>query len=196
MLKIGLTGNMGSGKSTVSKLFEPLGFKVFDMDIIAKDLYHIPEVTRKAEKILNISIQLPNGNINYPAIAEKYFNNRDIYVSLNEVLFDVLREKTKCIINENLNNNIIIEAAMLFEIGLQQYFDHIIVVSASLEERMDRVFKRNGWSREKFLERENNQLAQDYKEAHANYIIYNDTHSSVTMQVNNIIDKLLLNKKI
>ena len=189
MIKLGLTGNLGSGKTSVAKVFESFGFKIFYADDNAKYLYKIPSIKTEIESLLNTSISTYNGEINYKLIADKYFFDSTIYKKINEILYPVLQKKIKTE-TELLSSNVIVEAAMLFEIGLESFFDYIITVSTPLEERMNRVFKRNGFEKDEFMIREDMQSDPLLKEAKSDFIIYNNEQSSVIEQVNDILNKI------
>jgi len=189
MIKIGLTGNLGSGKSTVAKVFETFGFKILDADAMAKELYNLPDIRKQVESLMGISIENPDGTINYSIIAAYYFNKPGIYSALNKILYPQLQKNIEAEIAAQ-KSNVIVEAAMLFEIGMQQFFDYVITVSTPMEERMQRVYKRNGSSREQFMEREKLQSPAEWKETQSNFIIRNDERSSVIAQVSSIIESL------
>lgn len=189
MITIGLTGNIGSGKSTVAKIFQSFGFDFLDADAMAKELYNIDEIRIKVEKLLGKSILKKDGKIDYKIISEQYFNNVEIYKSLNNILYPALQQKIKKE-TSNSKKNLIIEAAMLFEIGSNSLYDYIITVSAPIEERMERIKKRNGFSTELFMERENNQSSATWKEQHSDFIIYNNKGAELITQVSNILKKI------
>lgn len=189
MITIGLTGNLGSGKSTVAKVFESFSFRILDADAMAKDLYFIPEIRQQVEQLLGESILNPDSSINYRKIADYYFNKPGIYKALNEILYPELQKNIKNEINAT-GDNVVVEAAMLFEIGMGKSFDYVITVSTPVEERIQRVYKRNGCSREQFMEREKLQSPAEWKETKADFVIRNDERSSVVTQVNRIVEKL------
>ena len=189
MITIGLTGNIGSGKSTVAKIFQSFGFDFLDADTMAKELYDIDEIRIKVEKLLGKFILKKDGKIDYKIISEQYFNNVKIYKSLNNILYPALQQKIKKE-TSNSKKNLIIEAAMLFEIGSNSLYDYIITVSAPIEERMERIKKRNGFSTELFMERENNQSSATWKEQHSDFIIYNNKGAELITQVSNILKKI------
>lgn len=189
MITIGLTGNIGSGKSTVAKIFQSFGFDFLDADTMAKELYDIDEIRIKVEKLLGKSILKKDGKVDYKIISEQYFNNVEIYKSLNNILYPALQQKIKKE-TSNSKKNLIIEAAMLFEIGSNSLYDYIITVSAPIEERIERIKKRNGFSTELFMERENNQSSATWKEQHSDFIIYNNKGAELITQVSNILKKI------
>ncbi|HBG71067.1 MAG: dephospho-CoA kinase [Bacteroidetes bacterium GWF2_43_63] len=189
MIKIGLTGNLGSGKSTVAKVFETFGFRILDADAMAKQLYLIPDIRKQVESLLHVSIVKADNTINYQIIADYYFNKPGIYSALNKILYPELQKNIEAEITAQ-KDNVIVEAAMLYEINMQPLFDYVITVSTPMEERMQRVYKRNGSSREQFMEREKLQSPAEWKETQADFIVRNDERSSVIAQVNNIIKSL------
>lgn len=190
MKTIGLTGNLGSGKSTVAKVFESFGYVILDADAMAKELYFVPEIRIKVEELLGEPISNEDGSIKYNRIAEHYFNKPGIYLALNSILYPALQKKIEATV-ESLNDKpVLIEAAMLFEIGLKDSFEYTITVSTPIEERIHRVYNRNGSSREQFMEREKLQSPAEWKEKHADYVIRNDERSSVVAQVNRIVQAI------
>jgi len=191
MIKIGLTGNLGSGKSTVAKVFETFGFKILDADDMAKQLYHIPDIRQQVESLLGVAIENADGTINYRLIADHYFNKPGIYAALNKILYPELLKNIEAQIAVQ-TSNVIVEAAMLFEIEMQHVFDYVITVSTPVEERMQRVYKRNSSSREQFMEREKLQSPPEWKETKADFVILNDERSSVIAQVCRILQQLSL----
>ena len=189
MIKIGLTGNLGSGKSTVAKVFETFGFKILDADDMAKQLYHIPAIRQQVETLLGVSILSDDDSVNYKTIADYYFNKPGIYAALNKILYPELQKNIEAEIAAR-TSNVIVEAAMLFEIEMQHVFDYVITVSTPVEERIQRVYKRNGSSREQFMEREKLQSPAEWKETKADFVIRNDERSSVIAQVDRIVRQI------
>jgi len=189
MIKIGLTGNLGSGKSTVAKVFETFGFRILDADAMAKQLYLVPDIQKQVESLLGVSITHADGTINYSIIADYYFNKPGIYSALNQILYPQLQKNIETEIAAQ-TSHVIVEAAMLYEIGMQQSFDYVITISTPIEERMQRVYKRNGSSREQFMEREKLQSPPEWKETQAHFVIHNDERSSVIAQVSRIVESL------
>ncbi|NLL27718.1 MAG: dephospho-CoA kinase [Bacteroidales bacterium] len=189
MIAIGLTGNIGSGKSTIAKIFQSFGFDFLDADVMAKELYYIDEIRVRIEKLLGKSILNKDGKVDYKIISEQYFNNAEIYKSLNNILYPALQQKIKKEIS-NSKKNLIIEAAMLFEIGFCSLYDYIITVSAPIEERIERIKKRNGFSTELFMEREKNQSSASWKEQNSDFVIYNNNGTELIPQVSNILKKI------
>ncbi|MBN2729983.1 MAG: dephospho-CoA kinase [Bacteroidales bacterium] len=189
MISIGLTGHIGSGKSSVAKIFESFGFEIFDADILAKNLYEIPEIQKNVEQILGIPIRDSKGKIAYKAMAEIYFNNESLYHRLNSVLYPALTNYTKHLIQES-KNNILIEAAMFFEIGLQDLFTYKIHVSAKQEIRHDRLQKSRNMSVELIKEREKMQGSERIKEKRSDFVIQNNEEDFLIVKVENILKEI------
>ncbi|PLW91853.1 MAG: dephospho-CoA kinase [Marinilabiliales bacterium] len=189
MISIGLSGNIGSGKSSVAKVFASFGFVVYDADLLAKRLYKFENIEAEIEKILEITIRKKDGNIDYKSIAKKYFNDESIYHRVNSILYPALKELIRMMISES-NQDILVEAAMLYEIGLQDLFDYRINVSAPAEIRHRRLNESRNMSREQIEEREKMQGSERIKEKRSDFIIHNNEEQFVIVQVEEILKKI------
>lgn len=185
MLKIGITGNIGSGKSTVARVFEILGVKVFYADAGAKAV-----MTTDALLIEGIKSTFGNeayftdGSLNRKHIAGIVFNNDAELKKLNALVhpavFRAFDEWTKAFANESY---VIKEAAVLFESGSYKFCDKTVLVSAPLEMRIDRVMKRDGVSRAEVEAREARQFSEDKKKELADFILRNDDTQLLIPQI-------------
>ncbi|MGI4750453.1 MAG: dephospho-CoA kinase [Janthinobacterium lividum] len=193
MLKVGITGNIGSGKTTVSKVFELLGIPVFYADFHAKKVMTEDAVLVKSiRKNFGAEAYLENGSLNRKYISGIVFNNEIELQKLNALVhpavfraFDVWAE------DYQHKKYVLKEAALLFESGSNQQCDYTIVVSAALEERVRRVMVRDQIMEMEVLRREEKQMPQAEKEAKADYIIQNDAKVLVIPQVLKIHEQLL-----
>lgn len=190
MKTIGLTGNIGSGKSTVAKVFAAFGFEILDADALAKSLYHQDEIRIQVETLLGETIVDSEGKIDYACIARHYFSHREKYDALNNILYPALQKLVKAEMEARGDKPVLVEAAMLFEAGLENEFDCVVAVSAPVNLRMSRVQERNGLSPEQFMERENRQMSAQEKETRANFVILNDESRSVIEQVQKVVEQL------
>lgn len=193
MLKIGITGNIGSGKTTVCKLFELLQIPVFYADFHAKkvmteDVVLIAEI----RKNFGAEAYFADGNLNRKHISNIVFNNDTELNRLNSLVhpavfraFDVWAEAYQH------KKYVLKEAAILFESGSNQQCDKTIVVSAALDVRVQRVIQRDNLTEQEVLRREKKQMPQEEKEAKADFVVLNDAQTLVIPQVLKIHQQLL-----
>lgn len=185
MLKIGLTGNIGSGKTTVSKIFEVLGIPVFYADDAAKwvmvnDRQLISEL--KAE--FGTESYFEDGALNRKYIASIVFDNEEALAKLNSIVHPAtFRAFDSWLANITDAPYVVKEAALMFESDSYKYCDYKIMIQAPLETRIKRVMQRDGLSREEIEKREANQFPEDKKAELADYVIKNDDSELVIPQV-------------
>ena len=185
MLKIGLTGNIGSGKTTVAKVFELLGIPVFYADDEAKkvmvtdaDLIEAIKHTFGAESYLE------DGTLNRKHIAAIVFNNPAKLEKLNSLVHPAVFRAFEALESKAKNAPYIIrEAAILFESGSNKTCDKTIIVTAPLDTRIARVMLRDGISLQEVEKREARQISEEEKKKLADDIIINDDHQLVIPQV-------------
>lgn len=173
MLKIGITGGIGSGKSTVCKVFNILGIPVFYADIEAAVLMEgNPEVRKGINKIAGVDIY-SHGTLNKAGLASIIFNDP---VKLNEVNSLVHPLVFRSFIEWSGNQTapyVIIEAAILIESGGDVFVDKVITVVAPANERIDRVVKSKKLTREQVIERINIQTDDETRLNKSDYVINN-----------------------
>lgn len=191
MLKVGVTGGIGSGKTTVCQLFELLGVPVFYSDLVSKEiLAKDPEV--RDSVISLFGERAFNGSIPDRAfLASKVFNDAAALMALNAILHPKVREHFEQWCTQQNSEYVLNEAAILFEAGSHKKLDAVIVVSAPDELRIDRVIKRDGVSKEAVLERISKQMPQEEKVALADYVITNDEGTSLIEQVQSVHREIL-----
>lgn len=175
---IGLTGNIGSGKSTVAKTFEELGAKVIDADGIARAVVEPGKPALKelisefGEVILN-----DDGTLNRKHVADAVFNDEAKRERLNSIIHPRILEQ----INEYIDKYradgeeiVIIEAALLVEKrGLINFIDKLIVVSVDRETQIERVVTRDNLGRDEIVSRIESQMSNEDKTRQADFIIDN-----------------------
>lgn len=185
MLKIGLTGNIGSGKTTVAQVFELLGVPVFYADDEAKKVMVTDRLLMEGIKqTFGRQAYFDDGSLNRKYISGIVFNNKAELEKLNALVhpavfrafdsFDRLHKDAPYVIRE---------AAILFESGSYKMCDRAIMITAPLEVRIARVMERDGISRADVESREARQLSQDEKLKLANDVIINDGKQLVIPQV-------------
>jgi dephospho-CoA kinase len=185
MLKIGLTGNIGSGKSTVARVFEILGVKIFYADAEAKKVMTTDEeLIGGIKSAFGIEAYFPNGDLNRKHIANIVFKNEEELKRLNAMVhpavFKAFDEWAKAHTNQPY---VIKEAAVLFESESYKHCDKALLVSAPLEMRLKRVMDRDRVSRAEVEAREARQFTEERKKELADYILYNDDTQLVIPQI-------------
>ncbi|MEA3496143.1 MAG: dephospho-CoA kinase [Bacteroidota bacterium] len=185
MLKIGLTGGIGSGKSTISKIFEFLDIKIYNSDIRSKILIQKDKnLVERIKKEFGESMYDENNFLNKEKLSDIVFKNEKALKKLNSITHPAVEKDFENWCKENKNQKYIIkESAILFESGIENKMDAIISVYASKEIRIERIRKRDKISREKVLEIIKNQMPDSLKMAKSNYVIITDKSQSVIKQV-------------
>jgi len=194
MLKIGITGNIGSGKTTVSKVFEMLGVPVFYADFHAKKVMTEDAVLIKAiRNTFGEEAYFEDGNLNRKYISNIVFNNDAELNKLNALVHPaVFRAFDKWAEQFHQHFYVLKEAAILFESGSNLQCDKTIVVAAALDVRVQRVMERDHLTEEEVLRREKKQMPQAEKEAKADFIIHNNPQLMVIPQILQIHQQLLV----
>lgn len=185
MLKIGITGNIGSGKTTVSKVFEVLGVPVFYADEAAKNVMTADEILiGEIKAAFGADSYFNDGSLNRKHIANIVFNDTTQLAKLNSIVHPaVFRAFDTWVANIKNAPYVMKEAALLFESSSYKMCDKTIMVDAPLELRIKRVMQRDGFSREEILSREARQFTEERKVAMADFVIKNDATQLVIPQV-------------
>ena len=194
MILIGLTGGIGSGKSTVAGMFRTLGIPVYESDSRAKWLMeNNQEVKSKIKDLLGNDAYLPDQNLNRTWIASQVFKDQQKLDQLNRIVHPAVFEDLQSWASEHELTSapyLIQESALLFEENLTSRFNAVILVVANEETRISRVMARDKVNKEKVLSRIENQLTDDQKVPLADYVIFNDNERSLINQVMDI-DKMI-----
>ncbi|MBS1531326.1 MAG: dephospho-CoA kinase [Bacteroidetes bacterium] len=185
MLKAGITGNIGSGKTTVSKVFEVLGVPVFYADDAAKKVMTEDEILVSGLKeAFGEAAYFEDGSLNRKHIAGIVFNDQKELAKLNALVHPaVFRAFDSWVAQIKHAPYVMKEAALLFESDSYKMCDKTIMVTAPLELRIKRVMQRDGFSREEILAREARQFTEDKKIEMADFVIKNDDTELVIPQV-------------
>ncbi len=194
MLKIGITGNIGSGKTTVSKVFETLGIPVFYADDAAKAvMVNDPILIDGIKKTFGDESYFPDGSLNRKYIAGIVFNNDTELAKLNGLVHPAtFRAFDSWVKNVKNAHYVLKEAALLFESDSYKMCDYTIMVQAPLEVRINRVIKRDGLTRAEVESRNAHQFTEEKKTSLADYVIKNDGAELVIPQVLALHQKFLL----
>ena len=179
MLKVALTGGIGSGKSEVSALFNKWGAYIFDADIIAKQILDKNKTAQK-ELILEFGSDVisAEGIIDKKKLSRVAFQNEFNQLKLNTIIHPyVFKEIDLCfesIIEKGNHDIFIVDAALIYESGADIHMDYVIVITSHLRIRTERVMKKGDLSRDEFLKRVELQWPEKDKIEMADFIIYNN----------------------
>ncbi|TKD65851.1 dephospho-CoA kinase [Flavobacterium sp. ASW18X] len=188
---VGLTGGIGSGKSTVAKMFQELGIPVYIADEEAKKLMHTqPEVKSAIIHLLGKDAYL-NGRLNRAYIADKVFTNKGLLQELNAIVHPAVRTHFLEWVKKQEAPYVLQESALIFENNNEANFDAVILVTAPEEVRLARVVKRDQVALEKVRARMANQLAEAEKKDRATLVIENTLLSKTKEKVAKIHLNLL-----
>ncbi len=191
MLKIGLTGGIGSGKTTVAQIFEVLAIPVYYADQAARDLMNQdPELKKKIISTFGAAAY-KEGELDRSFLGGLVFADTEKLALLNSFVHPVtLRHATGWMQNQT-TPYAIKEAALIFEAGLEKFFDYIIGVTAPESLRMERVMKRDQATAKNVLLRMQQQMDEKEKISRCNFVIINDGKQAVLPQVLHIHETLL-----
>jgi dephospho-CoA kinase len=196
LLIIGVTGGIGSGKSTVSRILYDLGAKVIDVDRIAREVTDREEVMKKLKEVFGAGIETGNGKLDRNKLADLVFGRPDELLKLNQITHEYISSEILVTIKRLKQNKdveiVVIDAAIPFERGFIDITDKIWVVTADKEIRMKRIMERNGLSREEILKRMDSQIEdRDYLKI-ADKVLDNNGHIE---ELEKIVARLYVNLK-
>lgn len=193
MLKIGITGGMGSGKTTVCKIFQCLNIPIYDADYEAKNLYNTDLQLR--EEVIQIfgADVFTNDLLNHSLLAAKIFSNPEKRQALNAIVHPRVQVHSASWFEKQSGPYAMKEAALLIESGAYRQLDHVILVRAAQETRIQRVMKRNPtWNLEEIRKRMNVQMSDEEKKPFCQFEIINEEPHLLIPQVMHIHQQLCL----
>jgi dephospho-CoA kinase len=192
---IGLTGGIGSGKTTVARYIASQGIPVYIADEEAKKVMNTPDVVSLVAKAFGDSV-LENGVINRQKLAQLVFNAPEKLQQLNNIIHPKVKQDFENWVQKHHNHPFVIkEAAILFESGSYQFCDKIITVTAPENVRLQRVMSRDSVTKDQVLARIQNQWKEEEKIALSDYVIQNINIEDTKSQVDNILKTLKKNQK-
>lgn len=198
MLKIGITGGIGSGKTTVCKIFEILGVPVFYADLVAKVIMHTdPALRAGITEHFGPGAYFADGTLNRKFLAERVFTRQAELDKLNALVHPaVFRAFDQWLLNQQHAPYILKEAALLFESGSYKMCDYSILVKSSPELKTLRVMQRDQISAEEVKLRMDKQFSDEQKESLADFTILNDERQLLIPQVLALHEQFLSMKPV
>lgn len=197
MITIGITGGIGSGKSTVCKIFKLLGIPVFEADAVAKELINSnSEIKTELIRLFGESIYTPNNGVDRKKLASIIFNDNIQLAKVNKLVHPVVRNEYANWVERQSTQYVIHEAAILFESGFYKMMDFTILVSAPENQRIERVIKRDETLETQVKERILKQWTDEQKRKLATIEIKNADDDLVIPQIIKIDNQIKKHGKI
>ena len=193
MIKVAVTGNIGSGKSTVCRIFESLGINVYYADIEAKKFYDDRNVIDSIKALFGRRVFDENDKLLSKTLAGIVFQDPNKLAELNKIIHPrVLDDFMKWAESNKDKKYIVYESALLFESGFHTYFDKSILVRSPKDLALDRVMARDKITESEFQARASNQQDEDSKTPKADLIINNDESLPLIPQIIEIHRELII----
>lgn len=192
MIKIlGLTGGIGSGKTTVAALFHELGVPVYNADDEAKKLMNeSPKIRTKLIELFGANTY-SDGLLNRPYIAQLVFKDKEKLTALNQVVHPEVAAHYAAWLSRQTHPYVLKEVAILFELGAEDQFDYILTVTAPKQMRLERVMQRDDKSADEVLSIMNNQWDENLKTQKSDYVIRNIDVYQTKIEVKKINNEIL-----
>ena len=191
IIRLGITGGIGGGKSTVCKVFSVLGIPIFYSDAEASKLMNTDESLMSAINSVVGEDMYISGSLDRALLAKYVYNDENLLQQINQLVHPAVFETFVSWSNTQDAPYAIVEAAILFESGMYKYVDKVATDTAPVEERIDRVITRNGKTREQVLQIMKNQMDDETKIKMSDYVINNSEKDMVIPVVLKIHEDLI-----
>ena len=196
VLKVGLTGGIGSGKSTVAQIFEVLGIPVYYADMAAKKIMNEDEDLRSAITNIFGEPAYTNNILDRKYISSIVFSDPAKLEQLNALVHPATKKDGEAWMKQQTSPYAIHEAALIFEAKVSDRLDYVIGVSSPLELRIKRAVERDKVSREEVLKRMDQQLDEELKMSKCDFVLVNDEQQLLIPQVLELHEKLISLSKL
>lgn len=176
MLVLGLTGNIGCGKSSVSTIFMENNIKVVDADIVARQIFDDKNLLNEVFSTFGESIKNQDGSLNRRALGNIVFNDDEKLILLNNLTHPKIKQKILSKVEEYKNQGekiVVIDAALLIEDDYIPYIQKLILITCRKEIQINRIIARDNCTKEEAISRINSQMSQEEKVKFVDYIIDN-----------------------
>lgn len=189
--RLGVTGGIGSGKTSVCRVFEVLGIQVFSADREASVIMdNESEIKSRLNSIAGQNLY-KSGSLDRVALAEIIFKDNTILKKVNSLIHPVVFDHFMKWAADQMSPYVIMEAAIMFESGASEFVDKVATVVAPVEQRVDRVIRRNKLTKEQVMDRMKNQMDDETRIKHSDYIIYNSENDMIIPPILKIHDDIL-----
>ncbi|MFA6701817.1 MAG: dephospho-CoA kinase [Dysgonamonadaceae bacterium] len=191
MIKVGVTGGIGSGKSVVCELLRVYGYPVYDADERAKELNNTSPIIRD-KLISHFGKELyPDNKLDKKKLANIIFTNSDNLKTANSIIHpEVAKDFIKWILERERFEIVFMDAAVLLEAGFNKFLDKVITVYAPYSLRLERASERDKTDKKNIAERAKKQLPEEEKINLSDFVIYNDNTHSLIEQVSTLLNTL------
>ena len=193
MVRVGILGSVGSGKSFVANIFKELGFNIFSADNEVANIYKNNNiVNKKISKFFKL--KLYKGKINKQELRDSLKKNPKKFKFLNKIIHPIVRKRLVIFLSRFKKNKLVVlDIPLLVENKMFNFVDILILVKTRSRSFLSRIKKRKNLDKQFLNILKKQQANEKIKENYADFIIYNSSKNKVKLQVKNIIDKIILN---
>lgn len=189
---LGLTGGIGTGKSTVGKILQKKGYPIVDTDIIAREVVQSTEILEKLQKEFGKEI-VENGKLNRNKLGQIVFKDKNKLNMLNSIMHPAILKKMwkEVEILKKNNKHIFVDVPLLFEINIEKSFDKVVLIYANRNIQVNRIMLRDGKTKDEALNVINSQMDIEIKKEKSDYIIINENSlEELENNINNILEEI------
>jgi len=193
MVRVGILGSVGSGKTFIANIFKELSFNIFSADSEVVNIYkNNKTVNRKIAKFFKL--KLYKGKINKQDLRDSLKKNPKKFKFLNKIIHPIVRKRLAIFLSRFKKNKLVVlDIPLLVENKMLNFVDILVLVKTRSNSFLSRIKKRKNLDKQFLNILRKQQASEKIKESYADFIIYNSSKNKVKLQVKNIIDKILLN---
>jgi len=193
MVRVGILGSVGSGKTFIANIFKELSFNIFSADSEVANIYkNNKTVNRKIAKFFKL--KLYKGKINKQDLRDSLKKNPKKFKFLNKTIHPIVRKRLAIFLSRFKKNKLVVlDIPLLVENKMLNFVDILVLVKTRSNSFLSRIKKRKNLDKQFLNILKKQQASEKIKETYADFIIYNSSKNKVKLQVKNIIDKILLN---
>jgi dephospho-CoA kinase len=193
MVRVGILGSVGSGKTFIANIFKELSFNIFSADNEVVNIYKNNKIVNK--KIAKFfKLKLYKGKINKQDLRDSLKKNPKKFKFLNKIIHPIVRKRLAIFLSRFKKNKLVVlDIPLLVENKMLNFVDILVLVKTRSNSFLSRIKKRKNLDKQFLNILRKQQASEKIKESYADFIIYNSSKNKVKLQVKNIIDKILLN---